>query len=97
MYLTAADGADTRRWLPQVGEYITSKGGAVTAEQLAPYLDVKTADLERVDGQVNEDFVVKPSAWSHIHKGIFRKAMAHGADDSFSHLCLVAHMRVAHY
>ena len=35
-----------------------SKGGAVTAEQLAPYLDVQTADLERVDGQVNEDFVV---------------------------------------
>ena len=35
-----------------------SKGGAVTAEQLAPYLDVRTADLERVDGQVNEDFVV---------------------------------------
>ncbi len=35
-----------------------SKGGAVTAEQLAPYLDVQMADLERVDGQVNEDFVV---------------------------------------
>lgn len=35
-----------------------SKGGAVTAEQLAPYMDVQTADLERVDGQVNEDFVV---------------------------------------
>ena len=44
--------------LPQVGEYIMSKGGAVTAEQLAPYLDVQMADLERVDGQVNEDFVV---------------------------------------
>ncbi len=37
-----------------------SKGGAVTAEQLAPYLDVQMADLERVDGQVNEDFVVCP-------------------------------------
>ena len=44
--------------MPQVGEYIMSKGGAVTAEQLAPYLDVQMADLERVDGQVNEDFVV---------------------------------------
>ena len=35
-----------------------SKGGAVTAEQLAPYLDVQLADLERVDGEVNESFVV---------------------------------------
>ena len=67
--MTAAGIADTATRLPQVGEYITSKGGAVTAEQLAPYLDVQTADLERVDGQVNEDFVVKTSAWSHIHKG----------------------------
>ena len=53
--------------LPQVGEYIMSKGGAVTAEQLAPYLDVRPDDLERVDGQVNEDFVVCcpcPSFWS---------------------------------
>ena len=48
--------------LPQVGEYIMSKGGAVTAEQLAPYLDVQMADLERVDGQVNEDFVVSTLA-----------------------------------
>ena len=30
----------------------------MTAEQLAPYLDVQPGDLERVDGQVNEDFVV---------------------------------------
>ena len=30
----------------------------MTAEQLAPYLDVQPDDLERVDGQVNEDFVV---------------------------------------
>lgn len=44
--------------LLQVGEFIMSKGGAVTAEQLAPYLDVQPGDLERVDGQVNEDFVV---------------------------------------
>ncbi len=44
--------------LLQVGEFIMSKGGAVTAEQLAPYLDVQPGDLERIDGQVNEDFVV---------------------------------------
>ena len=43
----------------QVGQYIVSKGGAVTAEQLAPYLDVQLDDLERVDGQVNESFVVR--------------------------------------
>ncbi|CAL5227405.1 g10362 [Coccomyxa viridis] len=48
---------EEKRW-KLVGEYIMSKGGAVTAEQLAPYLDVQMADLERVDGQVNEDFVV---------------------------------------
>ena len=46
----------------QVGQYIVSKGGAVTAEQLAPYLDVQLDDLERVDGQVNESFVVSNSA-----------------------------------
>ena len=46
----------------QVGQYIVSKGGAVTAEQLAPYLDVQLDDLERVDGQVNESFVVSCSA-----------------------------------
>ena len=46
----------------QVGQYIVSKGGAVTAEQLAPYLDVQLDDLERVDGQINESFVVSCSA-----------------------------------
>ena len=45
----------------QVGQYIVSKGGAVTAEQLAPYLDVQLDDLERVDGQINESFVVSCS------------------------------------
>ena len=49
---------DTRVPVLQVGQYIVSKGGAVTAEQLAPYLDVQLDDLERVDGQVNESFVV---------------------------------------
>lgn len=54
-----------------------SMGGAVTAEQIAPYLDVQPGYLERVDGQVNEDFVVsscilspesvkKPPASAHV-------------------------------
>ncbi|CAK0755565.1 hypothetical protein CVIRNUC_002384 [Coccomyxa viridis] len=48
---------EEKRW-KMVGQYIVSKGGAVTAEQLAPYLDVQLDDLERVDGQINESFVV---------------------------------------
>lgn len=28
----------------QIGEYIASNGGVVTAEELAPYLDVDTTD-----------------------------------------------------
>ena len=28
---------------PQIGEYIASNGGVVTAEELAPYLDLETS------------------------------------------------------
>lgn len=28
----------------QIGQYIASNGGVVTAEELAPYLDVETAE-----------------------------------------------------
>lgn len=28
----------------QIGQYITSNGGVVTAEELAPYLDLETTD-----------------------------------------------------
>lgn len=31
----------------------------VTAEQLAPFLDVTTDDLEKVDGYTNESYVVR--------------------------------------
>ena len=30
--------------LLQIGQYISSNGGVVTAEELAPYLDLETAD-----------------------------------------------------
>lgn len=42
----------------QVGQYIQSKGGVVTAEQLAPYLDVTPEDMEKVEGFTNEAYVV---------------------------------------
>jgi len=42
----------------QVGQLIQSKGGVVTAEQLAPFLDVSPDDLEKVDGYTNESYVV---------------------------------------
>lgn len=43
----------------QAGQYIQSRGGVVTAEQLAPYLDVTPADLERVDNTVSEAYMVR--------------------------------------
>lgn len=43
----------------QVGQLIQSKGGVVTAEQLAPFLDVTPDDLEKVDGYTNESYVVR--------------------------------------
>lgn len=32
------------RYYFQIGEYIASNGGVVTAEEIAPYLDVETTD-----------------------------------------------------
>lgn len=34
--------------LLQIGQYISSNGGVVTAEELAPYLDLETADRNLV-------------------------------------------------
>ncbi|CAL8466800.1 g6336 [Coccomyxa elongata] len=48
---------DEQRW-KLVGQLIQSKGGVVTAEQLAPFLDVTPDDLEKVDGYTNESYVV---------------------------------------
>lgn len=57
-------GIEEDRW-KLIGEYITSNGGVVTAEELAPYLDVQTKDesddsyilpvLLRFDGQPEVD------------------------------------------
>lgn len=41
----------------QVGQYIQYKGGVVTAEELAPFLDVP-ADTSSSDNMVDEGFVV---------------------------------------
>ncbi|KAL4573577.1 hypothetical protein LXL04_020387 [Taraxacum kok-saghyz] len=38
------EGIEEERW-KLIGQYITSNGGVVTAEELAPYLDVETADI----------------------------------------------------
>ena len=43
----------------QVGQLIQSRGGVVTAEQLAPFMDVTPEDLEKVDGYTNESYVVR--------------------------------------
>lgn len=40
----------------QVGRYIQSKGGVVTAEELAPFLDPPTQTVD--DDEVDEGFVV---------------------------------------
>lgn len=32
----------------QIGQYIASNGGVVAAEELAPYLDIKTAEKTMV-------------------------------------------------
>uniref|UniRef100_A0A7C9DD18 Iron-sulfur cluster biosynthesis family protein n=1 Tax=Opuntia streptacantha TaxID=393608 RepID=A0A7C9DD18_OPUST len=57
-------GIEEERW-KLIGEHITSNGGVVTAEELAPYLDVQTKDegdesyilpvLLRFDGQPDVD------------------------------------------
>ncbi|KAK6944058.1 hypothetical protein RJ641_025160 [Dillenia turbinata] len=58
-------GIEEERW-KLIGEYITSNGGVVTAEELAPYLDISTTDdmndesyilpvLLRFDGQPEVD------------------------------------------
>lgn len=57
-------GIEEERW-KLIGEYIASNGGVVTAEELAPYLDVQTKDevdesymlpvLLRFDGQPDVD------------------------------------------
>ncbi len=43
----------------QAGQFIQSKGGVVTAEQLAPYLDVTPDAMERMDGSVSESYMVR--------------------------------------
>lgn len=59
------EGIEEERW-KLIGEYIASNGGVVTAEELAPYLDVESADktdddsyilpvLLRFDGQPQVD------------------------------------------
>ncbi|KAL4587601.1 hypothetical protein LXL04_000473 [Taraxacum kok-saghyz] len=59
------EGIEEERW-KLIGQYISSNGGVVTAEELAPYLDVETADkmdddsyilpvLLRFDGQPEVD------------------------------------------
>ena len=47
---------DLIKWAAQVGQFIQSKGGVVTAEELAPFLDPPERNKE--DGAVEEDFVV---------------------------------------
>ncbi|KAF3441655.1 hypothetical protein FNV43_RR15570 [Rhamnella rubrinervis] len=57
-------GIEEERW-KLIGQYIASNGGAVAAEELAPYLDLKTADMDdesyilpvllRFDGQPEID------------------------------------------
>lgn len=42
----------------QVGQYIQYKGGVVTAEQLAPFLDVPTNNIRPNDTMVDEGFMV---------------------------------------
>ena len=37
----------------------------MTAEQLAPYLDVTPDALERVDGSVSESYMVGKGFWGH--------------------------------
>jgi hypothetical protein len=51
--------------MDQAGQYIQSRGGVVTAEQLAPYLDVTPESLERVDGSVSEAYMVHSTAGHH--------------------------------
>lgn len=41
-------GIEDERW-KLIGQYISSNGGVVTAEELAPYLDLETADNNLVD------------------------------------------------
>ena len=43
----------------QVGQLIQSKGGVVTAEQLAPFMDLTPDDLEKIDGYTNESYMVR--------------------------------------
>lgn len=42
-----------------MGQLIQSRGGVVTAEQLAPFMDVTPEDVEKVDGYTNESYVVR--------------------------------------
>lgn len=42
----------------QVGQYIQHKGGVVTAEQLAPFLDVPTDNIRSDETMVDEGFMV---------------------------------------
>ncbi|EIE26497.1 hypothetical protein COCSUDRAFT_46111 [Coccomyxa subellipsoidea C-169] len=48
---------DEQRW-KMVGQLIQSKGGVVTAEQLAPFMDLSPDDLEKIDGYTNESYMV---------------------------------------
>ncbi|XP_062166856.1 uncharacterized protein At5g03900, chloroplastic [Alnus glutinosa] len=47
-------GIEEERW-KLIGQYITSNGGVVTAEELAPYLDVETAE-----GTTNDESYILP-------------------------------------
>lgn len=42
----------------QVGNYIQYKGGVVTAEELAPYLDASSASRDPDSTHVDESFIV---------------------------------------
>ncbi|XP_044951038.1 uncharacterized protein At5g03900, chloroplastic isoform X7 [Hordeum vulgare subsp. vulgare] len=50
------DGLEERRW-KMIGQYISSNGGVVTAEELAPYLDVP-APAEQTNSKDDESFIL---------------------------------------
>jgi hypothetical protein len=54
----ALDCAQTLSLPLQVGQYIQHKGGVVTAEELAPFLDAPSGDLRQDGTTVDEGFVV---------------------------------------
>ena len=62
----------------QAGQFIQSKGGVVTAEQLAPYLDVTPDAMERVDGSVSESYMVlaPPPEQTNTHQQIFQSSLS---------------------